>query len=379
MTIASTCASPENGQNDKGYSFNELTDQRIDGRDLWSGRVTLAFNPIEQLKTTLVWEHFSEDDDRMRTSKQLCKTDVPPTSVNGVSVGPGSLSSSGGGGVLNLSADYLSQGCKLTSLYSPDAFEVPYGFSLPYAVALGATGGANDTLNPYAGTTQSKNLRVIQSALNPRYQAKNDTLEFNADYAVIPSLTFTSQSGYNQDFLSSTEDYNRINTSPAYLSANLAEVQEPQRTTITPSQIRPPERRVFLLTRYSSATHNWVVATASWRRISPTNMHGNSAKNLRLASSFGGPLNFSVGGNYLHYETEENYYVFINALTDFAQAEDQDGNQSTLNNSDCLQSQPNGGFQLHNPITGGGEPLKVATMSTPIPSPASTTKDTITF
>ncbi len=76
----------------QGYSFNELTDQRIDGRDLWSGRVTLAFNPIEQLKTTLVWEHFSEDDDRMRTSKQLCKTDVPPTSVNGAPVSPGRLS-----------------------------------------------------------------------------------------------------------------------------------------------------------------------------------------------------------------------------------------------------------------------------------------------
>ncbi len=26
-------------------------------------------------------------------------------------------------------------------------------------------------------------------------------------------------------------------------------------------------------------------------------------------------MNFSFGGNYLHYETEENYYVFINSLT----------------------------------------------------------------
>src|SRR5262249_59790605 len=32
---------------------------------------------------------------------------------------------------------------------------------------------------------------------------------------------------------------------------------------------------------------------------------------------FAGPLNFSVGGNYMHYETEENYYVFINTLTMF--------------------------------------------------------------
>ena len=44
--------------------------------------------------------------------------------------------------------------------------------------------------------------------------AKNDTLELNADYNITPALTFTSQTGYNQDFLWSTEDYNRFNTRP---------------------------------------------------------------------------------------------------------------------------------------------------------------------
>ena len=38
------------------------------------------------------------------------------------------------------------------------------------------------------------------------------------------------------------------------------------------------------------------------------------SQEFRLASNFSGPFNFSVGGNYLHYETEENYYVFINTL-----------------------------------------------------------------
>ncbi len=39
------------------------------------------------------------------------------------------------------------------------------------------------------------------------------------------------------------------------------------------------------------------------------------SQEFRLASNFSGPFNFSAGGNYLHYETEENYYVFINTLT----------------------------------------------------------------
>ena len=42
------------------------------------------------------------------------------------------------------------------------------------------------------------------------------------------------------------------------------------------------------------------------------------SQEFRLSSNFCGPFNFSVGGNYLHYETEENYYVFANTLTFFA-------------------------------------------------------------
>ncbi len=38
------------------------------------------------------------------------------------------------------------------------------------------------------------------------------------------------------------------------------------------------------------------------------------SQEFRIASNFSGPFNFSAGGNYLHYETEENYYVFGNVL-----------------------------------------------------------------
>ncbi len=68
--------------------------------------------------------------------------------------------------------------------------------------------------DPYASTTQSRDLRVIESTIDPQYKAKNDTLELNVDYNVTPALTFTSQTGYNHDFLWSTEDYNRFNTRP---------------------------------------------------------------------------------------------------------------------------------------------------------------------
>ena len=37
----------------QGYSFNSLTDSRIDGRDLWSGRVSLGWKPFSDVQTTI--------------------------------------------------------------------------------------------------------------------------------------------------------------------------------------------------------------------------------------------------------------------------------------------------------------------------------------
>src|SRR6185437_5332003 len=103
-----------------------------DGRDLWSSRVTLQWQPVEGLTADFIWEHFSENDDLLRSSKQLCKTAPTPNELGGVILG-------GGGGVGILGdvpyADYFRQGCLPVSLHSPQAFEVPNGFSLPYILA----------------------------------------------------------------------------------------------------------------------------------------------------------------------------------------------------------------------------------------------------
>ncbi len=199
-----------------GYSFNETTDKPVDGRDLWSGRETVGFHPIERLHAYAVWEHFDEDDDRMRSAKQLCKKDPGPSSVDGLD-----LAATGNA---NFYQSWLSQGCLPTSLYSKDAFETPNGQTIPFVAAgefvfNGAGGSAPNgfllnQVDPYASTVQSTNLRVIQSELSPTYRAKNDTFEFNADFVVTPELTLSSQTGYNKDDLRSTEDFNRFNTAP---------------------------------------------------------------------------------------------------------------------------------------------------------------------
>ena len=323
----------------QGYSFNEVTNERIDGRDLWSGRATLAFNPLPELKATLMWEHFSEDDDRMRTSKQLCKTAQPPTAVNGVTVPGGSAEFVNG--ILTFGQNYLSQGCVANSLYSPDSFQVPYGFSLPYYVVATFGGYVNPDVNPYASTTQSQNLRVIETQLNPEYKAKNDIVELNVDYTVTPQLTFTSSTGYNQDFLWSTEDYNRFNTSPGLF----VQPSNDPKNAIVNGEFCDPQLGCSsrLVAQDLSDEHAW-----------------QFSQEFRLSSNFSGPLNFSVGGNYMHYETEENYYVFINTLSLYS------ATNGTFNsvpyvpgvsdNHECLISSSATGWAFPDPTKGGGQP-----------------------
>ena len=173
-----------------------------------------GWKPTEDLQTYLVWEHFSEDDDRLRSAKQLCKTDYGPGwhAHNGVVVTRWRRKAVGSG-LWSIPGDYFTQGCAPASLYSPNSFQAPLGYTLPYILGLQDEGNGNP-IDPYASETQSHNLRVIDSGLNPTYSAKNDVVEFNADYTVTPALTFTSQTGFGHDFLFSAEDYNRFGAAP---------------------------------------------------------------------------------------------------------------------------------------------------------------------
>ncbi len=380
----------------QGYSFNELTDQRIDGRDLWSGRVTLGWKPIENLQAYIVWEHFSEDDDRMRTSKQLCNTDPLPTEVGGVHV---PTAQEFGGPVPYAPGHYLSQGCRMASLYSAASFQVPNGFALPYYGPLGivdapVTASYQD-FDPYESTTQSRNLRVIQTQLNPQYKAKNDTAELNLDYNISPTLTVSSQTGYNQDFLWSTEDYNRFNTAVGAFTYTLPLTLGGQngynpnalgQLTADPNglgvcvgngnQFPSPEctgTRSVAQCQPLSGAYTDPEAISRYAcmpmgvfcdpqlgcsdRLIAQDLSEEHAWQLsqefRVASHFAGPLNFSAGGNYLHYETEENYYVFINTLS--LATYGWSGNDQGLpyvpgvsDNSNCLV----GGFNNSNPYSG---------------------------
>jgi outer membrane receptor protein involved in Fe transport len=281
----------------QGYSFNSLTDERIDGRDLWSTRATIGWKPFDNIQAYLIWEHFSEDDDRMRTAKQLCHKAPNLDEIDGQPVNVGTQPGGADGAYT-----YTNQGCIPASLYSSQSFETPNGYSLPF---YGPTGDVGTPvfrdLDPYASATQSRNLHVVETLLDPVYKAKNDIFELNIDYGITPTLTFTSQTGFNHDFIWSTEDYNRFNTKPGVWDTSTFGGETVHNGILSPDgvfcdpQLGCSDRLVL---QDLSDAHSWQLS-----------------QEFRLASKFSGALNFSVGGNYMHYETHEDYYVFINSLT----------------------------------------------------------------
>src|SRR6185437_15751992 len=277
-----------------GYAFNEQTNKSIDGRNLWSGRISLQVKPTDFITANFVYEHFQEDDDRERSTKQLCEKDIAPATVDGPA-GPQATDFN------NFGAVWLEQGCRPTSLYAPTAFQTPNASAVPFIAALYAFSSyIPPNSDPYGGLTQSRDLRVTSSLVEPHYTAKNDTYEFNVDVNVSPELTLTSQTAYNQDHLYSTEDFNRFNTAPGFF-IDPAGNDLTQRTLVgQDGEYCDPQ--LGCSSRFVG------------QDVSREHAH-QFYQEVRLSSNFEGPLNFVAGGNYMNYKTLEDYFVMSNAIS----------------------------------------------------------------
>jgi iron complex outermembrane receptor protein len=297
-----------------GYEFNSTTGDNIDGRNLYSTRATLQFKPNDRFKANLMWEHFAENDNRARSTKQLCTRDPGPSSIGGVT------------GLNVLATAFMSQGCQNASLYAPAAYGTPNGLSLPFVLA-GASGlsylGVSPSTglvpllkptDPYGGVMQSPNLRQIASQFDPHYRASSDVIELNMQYELTPQLTLYSQTAFDGDKYFSTEDYNRFTTvSGVFNDSNgLIDGFGGPAPAVTPGGVYCDPQLGC-----SSSIVGLDEVKASSRQFS---------QEFRLQSAFEGAFNFSAGANYTYYHTVEDYYVFFNLVSAIAQANGTIGN-----------------------------------------------------
>lgn len=311
-----------------GYGVNLTTGNDVDDRDLWSTRVTLGFQPDDRFNLRLTWEHFEEDDRRLRTGKQLCHRDPGPSSVPGTTTN-----------VDPLLLSRLSQGCKQGSLYDDAAFGAPNGNSIPFVVAgqyLGFLGYAQPFdpalgiatprvsllkrgLDPF-DVEQSRNLREIESIRDGEYRAKADIFTLDFDVNLTDALRFSWQTLYNKDEVYSLQDYNRFATRPIFndsagevYNGFIGDIYGNPADRLLPSDISaitPGGLFCDPQIGCSDTIAGFEISSSKSKQFS---------QEIRLQSSFDGPLNFSLGGNYLWFEGLNDYYLFYNVVTLLAQ------------------------------------------------------------
>lgn len=289
-----------------GFDYNSFTGRHVNDRDLWSTRLSAAWEPTDRLRANLVWEHFDEDDRRARTGKQLCTRDPGPAEVGASTPSP-------------MLRNRLSQGCMAGSLYDDAAYGTPNAASLAYMIVAGGIPGGYDpvtfepinpidmSVDPYAGVTQSRDLREFSMAYDPVFRARNDVIQMNWEADLSETLTFYSQTTYSRDEYYSTQDYARYLSNPIINDlegiVDLFGVPVAQELTVNGLYVDPQ-------------------LGASNRMISADLSQSDNRQfyqEFRLASSLSNGFNFSVGANYLNFKSQDDYYVFNNIFTMIAE------------------------------------------------------------
>ncbi|MGV2495071.1 TonB-dependent receptor [Pelagerythrobacter aerophilus] len=299
-----------------GFDYNTFTQSRVNGRDLWSTRAIAEWEPSDRFRANVIWQHFEEDDNRSRTGKQLCHTDPGPEMVGDIAITDPKM------------RGRMSQGCLPGSLYDDGAYGVPNGYSLAYILLAseltpvayeplpgGGRGPAIPLLlqgDPYAGVTQSRNLREISTSYDPKFRAKNDVVQLNLEFEPAEGLTLVSQTAYARDRYYSTQDYSRFVTNPIFNDSTQPSVDF-SGTPIDPAVNPGPSPDGIYCDPQLGCSDRMMSADLSRSR------NRQWSQEIRLQSDFSGPVNFNLGVNYLDFKSQDDYYVFNNTFTFLAE------------------------------------------------------------
>lgn len=318
-----------------GFDYNTFTEKRVNGRELWSSRASLAWEPGDRFRANAIWQHFEEDDNRSRTGKQLCARDPGPETIGGIRVPDGTQPGVFGGMEVDLRSR-MSQGCLPVSLYDERSYDAPNAGGYAPIVAgstvyvnMGYPVGGNVPIaglkpgDPFANVRQSRDFREIATSIDPVFRAKNDLFQLNLEYELSDGLKLVSQTAYARDRYFSTQDYNRFVSAPVFNdTSGLVDGPPP---FIIPM---PPPLPPIIIGRIpdpidqSFASPGGVFCDpqlgCSDRMLSMDLSRSRNrqwSQEFRLQSAFDGPFNFNLGINYLNFKSQDDYFVFNNLYT----------------------------------------------------------------
>ena len=278
-----------------GFATNSVTGEDIDGRKLYGVRGSVFFEPTDNFRATFIAEHFEEEDNRLRSGKQLCAKDPLKTSFSGIAITP-------------LDQLVTSLGCTDTSLDNMND-RVNSVATLGGGLAIIA-----GLLNGDAFTAPvDPNLRNIESAFDPSYYADQTLYTLKGEMDVTDSLKLSYIGSYSETSYESLEDYNKTapNISFNATAGAFAGALAPLYGILFPGgSVNDPQ-------------------LGNSNRFRTFDIAGGSSEQttheIRLQSSYDGPFNFNLGAIKVDFESidpqtpTDGYAVLSNSLTALTQ------------------------------------------------------------
>ena len=334
-----------------GFTENEFTGNDVDDRSLWSGRLSLTWDAGDDTQVNFMYSKFEEDDNRVRSQKQACVND--PTGRLGCLPGApkyeniNTAGTVGGalvntiGGLNTIVSGYLGQ-------YGLATNQMNYA-----ALGLNAiSGAAFFPAQDYIGDTNPDDVRKVNMDTKPLYETSEETfqLHFSHDFG---DMQLYYSGGYAETDVMSVEDYEKgvsnadwtaalntlaqLGSVPALPGAMLPDIVGALAPTygagtattvgllITDAATGIPGVGLWAGNPALAGLANGVQVLnpddnsySTWYRNGGLDESSNDNKQwtheIRLQSSFDGPLNFLVGGFYLEFDNTNAYIVRASGL-----------------------------------------------------------------
>lgn len=316
-----------------GFVENIFDDSKIDGRDDYSFRGSLRWQPTSRTTIDISGQFSRENDDHMRSDKQLCTTDVTGTL--------GCVPTSAGTDPVNGNATTGS------ILPSQQAFAVLIPALAPSLGGVAAATAFTEELGLFnvgeapilpPGYVDPRGARQVNTDFDPRYQSQDNFLSGKWSQTITPWLTGVLVGGYEHNSFSSVESYNNIpgtplpsNTTPAACAASVAGTPNVQCAAsallgFLTAAAGPGYAANFAPFFANAFSANPQLPISDLKNLGITSGNysfssneeasdqsdGNSSEvsgELRFNTSFTGPLNAMLGGYYLQTHTSGDYFV----------------------------------------------------------------------
>ncbi|MBX3706227.1 MAG: TonB-dependent receptor [Pseudomonadales bacterium] len=273
-----------------GYTKNVLTGDSVDDREQYSVRGSLRFDIADGTRLDLIGHVFNEDSTRTRSQKQLCSQD--PSAILGC-IPDG------------IPTESINPFATAGTLLSSNLLLGPLGVFDFFSFA--------GSLDPTAGNPSD--LRKVRMEFAPEYESEENFLMAELTHDLTDTLTFTGLLAMQDTKVRSRQDYNGtagdagVAVVPAgfcaFSPAACAYFGTSDGGPLWVGTVPDPDSSLGAI---GGAGEFDLSPIGGGRDLSLTEAEQWSTE-LRLASSFDGPVNFLLAGYYMAFESEGDYFV----------------------------------------------------------------------